>query len=72
MGAALPAALEARVRRVVRDALAADIERIEPIPGQLSLRRFARVFLADAAPEVLIARIETPADPRTFYSKETQ
>ncbi len=59
--------LEAKLRRAVRGALAADVEGIEPIADQLGPRRFLRVRIRGDAggdvPVALIARIDAPEDP---------
>jgi aminoglycoside/choline kinase family phosphotransferase len=59
----LPTGLAERVRDTVRRALGAEVLRVDPLRGQLSNRRFVRVFLDGSGPEVLIARIEMPEDP---------
>jgi aminoglycoside/choline kinase family phosphotransferase len=56
------AELVARVTEVVRACLAREVARVEPLPGALSLRRFARVWLA-GEPRSLIARVDAPEDP---------
>jgi hypothetical protein len=58
-----PTQLEDALRRLVAKALDARIERVEWLPGQLGLRRFARVSLAAGPVASLIARIEAPEDP---------
>ena len=57
------AELEAALRRLVERALGARTERVEWLPGQLGLRRFARLYLAGGGPPTLVARIEAPEDP---------
>lgn len=57
------APLEAALQELVAGAFGARVTRVEWLPGQLGLRRFARLRLADAPVESLIARIETPEDP---------
>ena len=37
--------IQALLRRTVRDALDSEVQRVEPIAGQLGLRRFLRVWL---------------------------
>lgn len=58
------AALSERVTDAVRSALGVRPERIEWIPAQLSLRRFARVTLATGTVRRLMARVEQPEDPK--------
>ena len=57
---------ESRVRAAARDALGCDLARLEPLPGALGTRRFARVWPQAAAgsgvPTTLIARVEEPED----------
>ena len=55
-------ALALRVRETVRTALGREALRVEPIPGALGLRRFARVWL-EGDPATLVARIGAPEDP---------
>ena len=57
------AELEAALRRLVEGALGARTARVEWLPGQLGLRRFARLHLAGGGPPTLVARIEAPEDP---------
>jgi aminoglycoside/choline kinase family phosphotransferase len=57
------AELESLLRRVVREALGAEVASIEPIRGHLGLRRFARVRLAGSGPASLVARVDLPEDP---------
>jgi aminoglycoside/choline kinase family phosphotransferase len=57
------AELEALIRRVVARALGSEPKRIEPLPGALGLRAFARVTTGLAQPATLIARVERPEDP---------
>ena len=54
---------DALVRGAVRAALGAEVARLEPLAGQLGLRRFARVWLKSGSPATLIARLEAPEDP---------
>ena len=54
---------DARLRGAVLEALGAAVTRIEPIAGQLGLRRFVRVFLDCAEPATLVARIDAQEDP---------
>jgi aminoglycoside/choline kinase family phosphotransferase len=58
-----PAALEAALRRLVRDTLGARVGRVEWLVEGLGLRRFARVHLSGGDPPTLVARIEAPEDP---------
>jgi aminoglycoside/choline kinase family phosphotransferase len=55
--------LETLVRRRAEAALGAEIAGIEPIAGQLGLRRFFRVTLASGPVATLIARVDRPEDP---------
>jgi aminoglycoside/choline kinase family phosphotransferase len=57
--------LESRLRALVRAQLGAEVTGIEPIAGQLGLRRFLRLRLAarPGAPATLVARVEAPEDP---------
>ena len=57
------AALEATLKRVVRENLGRGVARIDWIEGQLALRRFARVRLEAGHPAPLVARIDAPEDP---------
>jgi len=59
------AELESRLRALVRTALDSEVTGIEPIAGQIGLRRFLRLRLAPRprGPGALIARIEAPEDP---------
>ena len=57
------AELESALRRLVEGELGARIARIEWLPGQLGLRRFARLRLAEGPVASLVARIEAPEDP---------
>jgi aminoglycoside/choline kinase family phosphotransferase len=59
------AELEARLRALVRAALGSEVTSLEPIAGQIGLRRFLRVRLAPrrGGPSSLVARIEAPEDP---------
>lgn len=60
------AQLRAQLRRTVREALGTDVQRIEPIAGQLGLRRFFRVWLGSDRgefPPTVIARFDVPEDP---------
>ena len=59
------AELEARLRALVRAQLGAEVTGVEPIAGQIGLRRFLRLRLAprSGAPATLVARIEAPEDP---------
>jgi hypothetical protein len=52
----------ARIAEVVRACLAREVVRVEPLPGALSLRQFARVWLA-GEPRSLIARVDAAEDP---------
>ena len=54
--------LVARVTGVVRACLSREVARVEPLAGALSLRRFARVWLA-GDPASLIARVDAEEDP---------
>ncbi len=58
------AALDASLRRLVRASLGVEVTGIEPIAGQIGLRRFLRVHLAarPGGPSTLVARIEAPED----------
>jgi aminoglycoside/choline kinase family phosphotransferase len=56
------AELAERVREVVGRGLQREVRRIEPIPGALGLRRFARVWLS-GEPATLVARVDAPEDP---------
>jgi aminoglycoside/choline kinase family phosphotransferase len=47
----------------VQQALGGRVERIEWLPGQLGLRRFARVQRSGDGPATLVARIDAPEDP---------
>jgi aminoglycoside/choline kinase family phosphotransferase len=60
---AKPPDCEALVRRVVREALGAEVVALDPIAGQLGRRRFLRVRLACERPASVIARIDAPEDP---------
>ncbi len=58
--------IRALLRRTVRDALDSDVQRIEPIAGQLGLRRFLRVWLGGGrgdSPRSVIARVDVAEDP---------
>jgi hypothetical protein len=55
--------LEDALRSLVAGTLGARITRVEWLPGQLGLRRFARVSLAAGPVASLIARVEAPEDP---------
>jgi N-acetylmuramate 1-kinase len=59
------AELESRLRGLVRAQLGAEVTGVEPIAGQIGLRRFLRLRLAPrpSAPASLVARIEAPEDP---------
>ena len=59
------AELESRLRALVRAQLGAEVTEVEPITGQIGLRRFLRLQLAPrpGAPASLVARIEVPEDP---------
>jgi aminoglycoside/choline kinase family phosphotransferase len=59
------AELESRLRALVRAQLGAELTGVEPITGQIGLRRFLRLRLAarPGAPATLVARIEAPEDP---------
>lgn len=57
-------ALEARVQTLVQRVFGVRNARLEWLSGQLGLRRFARVSLPGHQPPSLIARIDTPEDPR--------
>lgn len=59
------AELEAALRALVRAALGREVTGVEPIAGQIGLRRFLRVRLAPrrGAPSSLVARVEAPEDP---------
>ncbi|HEY5657364.1 MAG TPA: phosphotransferase [Myxococcota bacterium] len=52
-----------QVRRALRNALGVEATRIDLLPAQLGLRRFARVTLAGGPAATLIARVEAPEDP---------
>ena len=52
--------LEMLVRRHAEVALGAEVAGIEPITGQLGLRRFFRVTLASGPVETVIARVDRP------------
>jgi aminoglycoside/choline kinase family phosphotransferase len=54
--------LAARIAEAVRASLSREVARIEPLAGALSLRRFARVWLA-GDPRTLIARVDAEEDP---------
>jgi aminoglycoside/choline kinase family phosphotransferase len=55
--------LEASLRSLVAGALGARIAHVEWLPGQLGLRRFARLSLAGGPVASLVARVEAPEDP---------
>ena len=57
------AALEATLKRIVRENLGRGVARIDWIEGQLALRRFARIRLESGPPATLLARIDAPEDP---------
>ena len=57
------AALEARIRDLVRDQLDARSCEIHWLPGQLGLRRFARVSIPRHDLPHVIARVDQPEDP---------
>jgi aminoglycoside/choline kinase family phosphotransferase len=56
-------ALEQTLRALVRAQLGARVARVEWLPGQLGLRRFARLRLEGGAHASLVARIEAAEDP---------
>jgi len=55
---------EAADRERIARAVGAEVTRCERLPGQLGLRRFYRVWLAEGTPRRLVARIDAPEDPR--------
>jgi len=55
--------IERLVRRRAESALGAEVARIEPITGQLGLRRFFRVTLTSGPVATLVARVDRPEDP---------
>jgi aminoglycoside/choline kinase family phosphotransferase len=57
------AELVERIGRLVRTAMGAEAKRVAFLPGQLGLRRFARVELEGAAIASLVARIDAPEAP---------
>jgi aminoglycoside/choline kinase family phosphotransferase len=59
------AEIEALLRRVVREALGAEVAACEPIGEHLGLRRFFRLRLCGPGPASAVARIEAPEDPES-------
>ncbi|MBW2268826.1 MAG: phosphotransferase [Deltaproteobacteria bacterium] len=58
------AQLEARLRTMVSEQLDRHVTRLHWLPGELGLRRFARLTLdGEDTPQTLIARIDVPEDP---------
>jgi aminoglycoside/choline kinase family phosphotransferase len=55
--------LEARVRATVEEALGRKVVEVAWLPGQLGLRRFARVRLEPGEPATVIARCDAEEDP---------
>ena len=55
-----PQTLERDVRAAVRDALGAEVDAFAWLPGQLGLRRFARVRVGARS---IVARVDAPEDP---------
>jgi len=58
-----PDPVESSIAHVAARSLGADAARIEWLPGELGLRRFARVHLTGGTHATAIARIEAPEDP---------
>jgi hypothetical protein len=63
MTASEPDALEASIAQMAARALGATGVRIEWLPGELGLRRFARVRLEGGTHRSAVARVEAPEDP---------
>lgn len=61
---AFEAELEATLVALCRRELGAREVRVEPLPGELSARRFFRLHLHGGAVARVVARVEAPEDPR--------
>jgi len=61
-----PAETRSALAGLARDALGAELRRVEPLSPGLGLRRFYRLHLGEAGPETAVARVEdvgAPEDP---------
>jgi aminoglycoside/choline kinase family phosphotransferase len=55
--------IETSIRQTAESALGTEVGRIEPLTGQLGLRRFFRVTLTSGPVETLVARVDRAEDP---------